>query len=232
MSRSPARPEEAEQYCPGLMIRQCRHPTFEEYDITTSGSIHNLACIPRVNTSGLQTHLHQEATHYSPQKNPQITMPDRSNARVSDTQRTLLVSPVPAPGFEEGRDASLYYPPSGEANASLQYTPDDALSQAERQSEGEENLESTGSDGDEDCNGGERTKVERLAEKRKMKRFRSVSAISLAHTHQTSYQATLQLAGTASQDITHHSFRRQDLGKMVTLGKVLWAYSPITACIY
>lgn len=198
MSRSQATPEEAEQYYRGPTIQQCRYPTSQDHNSTSSDLIHGQICTTRVYLSGLQTHLQQETSYESLRESPHNTVPDRSDAGTLDTGRTPLLSPDSMSDFQEGTEALPHYPRSGEsgdANTAFQYTPNDVLSQAERQSEEGENLESTGSDEDEECNGAKKTKVERLAEKRKMKRFRSVSAISLAHTHQASHHNDSQLVG-------------------------------------
>lgn len=181
MPRSPSTLEEAEQYYPGLSIRQCRYPPYHGHNSISSGSVHRPVCTPRVHISGLQTHSRQVTSHGSRRESPRITVPDRSDIEISETQCTPLLSPESVSGYQEGRESSFQYPCPGAANRAFQHTPDGALSQAEPRSEDEENPASTGSEGDEKCDGVGAIKAKRLSEKRKMKRFRSVSA-TLTHT--------------------------------------------------
>jgi len=187
-SRSPATPEEAEQYDAGLTLQQPRYPPSQECHRTSSIPIHSLSCTPSGYISASQMDLPQGVSRDQLRESPQITVPDPPKAGSSSTQRAPLLSPDSASILEEGRETSGYYSSSGEPNTASEHTQDTALSQAERRSVEEENLESIGSDGDEDGIGEEKTKAERLAEKRQMKRFRSVSANKLAHAHHSSYQ--------------------------------------------
>jgi hypothetical protein len=173
-----ATPQETEQHYPGLMIQPCRHPTFHKLDSTGSDFIHCPYCTYRTYALGSQTQSQQETSLDKPGGSLLSAGAVQSNTGMSVTRRPSLLFLESALGFPEGREASSHHPDSGKANRAVQNTPDDTLGVVDRRLEGEENLESTGSDQDEDCSGSEKSKVEQLAEKRKMKRFRSVSAFT------------------------------------------------------
>lgn len=69
-------------------------------------------------------------------------------------------------------ETSSHYSISNEAKGTSRYAASEVLSISRHESEDEEDEDSTESDEDEGTDGGEKTKAELLAEKRKMKRFR------------------------------------------------------------
>ena len=102
----------------------------------------------------------------------------RASSRGIDRDQAHLLSPVSASGFSGSGHTSTRGLPPGSARTTSPYTPEVVLTKADRPSEEEEEEEITSSSEDEDDYMGERegykSGAERLAEKRKMKRFRFV----------------------------------------------------------
>ena len=93
-----------------------------------------------------------------------------------DRQGAQPLSPAPRSGFSGDARAGARGQPSGTAASAPQNTPGFLLTNAELQPDEEEDLTSSSED-DEDFTGGTegyKSGAERLAEKRKMKRFRSL----------------------------------------------------------
>ena len=93
-----------------------------------------------------------------------------------DREGIHLLPPGSTSGFSRGTPASTRGQTSAFASAASQYTPEVVLTEAEYQAGEEEDLASSSEDEEEGMEGteGYKSSAERLAEKRKMKRFRLV----------------------------------------------------------
>lgn len=103
----------------------------------------------------------------------QITTADNSNSETSNLRTSKLPSPDQVSDHLQ-REDSLKQRPARASSMATPPTPQLVLTESEHQSEGDELL--TGSEEEEDVSGGTeavKSAAERLAEKRKMKRFRS-----------------------------------------------------------
>ena len=91
-----------------------------------------------------------------------------------DSQGIHLLPLGSTSGFSGDAPAGVRGQPSAFASAASQYTPEVVLTEAEHQAREEEGLASSSEDEEEDMEGteGYKSGAERLAEKRKMKRFR------------------------------------------------------------
>ena len=96
-----------------------------------------------------------------------------------DRQETHLLPPGSTSGFSGDARASARGHHSASASPASQYTPEVILTEAEHQAGEEEDLTSSSEDEEEAIEGteGYKSGAERLAEKRKMKRFRFVCTL-------------------------------------------------------
>lgn len=102
----------------------------------------------------------------------------RTGSEGRDREGIHLLPPGSTSGFSRDAPAGARGQPSAFANAASQYTPEVVLTEAEHQAGEEEDLASSSEDEEEGMEGteGYKSSAERLAEKRKMKRFRLTHA--------------------------------------------------------